>query len=332
MLLYVILAITALLTAAVLIISYVCYRMAFYAEPKPALKDGEFDLPEGKMYEPYWPLMEEWARQFRSLPHEEFSIESFDGLRLYGKYYEFAPGAPVELMFHGYRGTAERDLSGGVHRCFRLGRSALVVDQRCSGKSDGHVISFGINERRDCLKWIDFAISHFGKDVKLILTGISMGASTVLMAAGQKLPENVIGVLADCGFNSAKDIIGKVIGDMGLPKGPSYPFVKLGARLYGHFDLEEYSAEKAMESCTVPTIFFHGEADDFVPWEMSRINYERCIARKKLVIIPGAAHGLSFPAAPELYLEALREFFGPEASYPGFFGDNKSVPETVEVG
>ena len=218
-------------------------------------------------------------------------------------------------MFHGYRGSAERDLPGGVQRCFKAGRSALLVDQRCSGKSGGNVITFGINEHRDCLAWVDFAVNHFGPDVKIILTGISMGASTVLMAAGNPLPENVIGILADCGYNSAKDIIQKVIGQMGLPPKISYPFVKLGARLYGHFDLEETSPEEAMKKCTLPVIFFHGENDDFVPCEMSRTCYDACASRKRLVTIPGAGHGLSYAIAPEAYLTALREFFGPEASH-----------------
>ena len=81
-------------------------------------------------------------------------------------------------MFHGYRGSSERDLCGGVQRCFKLGRSALLVDQRAHGRSDGHIISFGVNERKDCLAWVDFMVKHFGPDVKIILTGISMGAST----------------------------------------------------------------------------------------------------------------------------------------------------------
>ena len=43
-----------------------------------------------------------------------------------------------------------------------------------------------------------------------------MGASTVPMTASKELPENVIGVLADCGFTSAKDIMYKVIRQMKL--------------------------------------------------------------------------------------------------------------------
>ena len=153
-------------------------------------------------------------------------------------------------------------------------------------------------------------VEHFGPDVKIILCGISMGASTVLMAAGKPLPKNVIGVLADCGYNSAKDIIKKVIRQMHLPADISYPFVKLGAKLYGHFDLEETSPEEALKHCKIPVIFFHGESDDFVPCEMSRANYEACASRKRLVTIPGAGHGLCYPVDPEKYLSELRDFFG----------------------
>lgn len=303
------------LAAAVLAAAYWCFRLAFYVPPRKALPSDVIETPEGEIYEPYREKMENWIREARAMPHEDVQITSFDGLKLQGKFYEYAPGAPMELMFHGYRGSAERDMSGGVQRCFKVGRSALVVEQRCSRDSEGNVITFGINEHRDCLKWVEFMIEHFGPDVKIILTGISMGASTVLTAGGQPLPQNVIGILADCGYTSAKDIIYQVIRQMGLPPKISYPFVKLGARLFGHFDLDETSPIEAVKKCAVPVIFFHGESDDFVPCDMSRENFEACASRKRQVTIPGAGHGLSYAVDPQRYLEELRDFFGPEASY-----------------
>ena len=308
--LWITVGILAVLAAAVLVISYICFRMAFYASSKRPAYDDVLDLPQGDIYEPFREYMETCAREVRAMECEELWVTSFDGLKLHGRYFEYAPGAPIELMFHGYRGSAERDLSGGVKRCFRLGHSVLLVDQRCSGKSDGTVITFGINEHRDCLTWLDKMQERFGSDAKIILTGISMGASTVLMAAGKPLPENVIGVLADCGFTSAKEIIKEVIRQMGLPPKLSYPFVKLGAKLYGHFDLEETSAVEAVKSCKVPVIFFHGEGDAYVPCEMSRINYAACVSKKMLVTIPGAGHGLSYPVDKERYLQAMKDFFG----------------------
>ena len=307
----------SLLLLAAALIALICYRMAFY-NPKPKNADPErIDIPDGEIYEPFRPQMTDWVRWTRSLPHEKLEITSHDGLTLRGKYFEYAPGAPIELMFHGYRGNAERDLSGGVARCFALKRSVLIVDQRSCGESDGKTITFGISEHLDCLRWVDFAVRRFGPDCKIILTGISMGASTVLMAAGKQLPGNVIGVLADCGFTTAREIMTEVIRQMGLPPTLAYPFVKLGAKLYGGFDLDRFSALEAVANIQVPVIFFHGDNDDFVPCRMSQALYDACNSRKKLVLVPGAGHGLAFPVDEKGYLEALYEFFGPEASSRG---------------
>jgi len=310
-----ILLILLVLAAVLLGVLIWCYRFGFYSAPRKPLPADHMELPVGEIYEAYREKMEGWILEARALPQEHFEITSFDGLKLRGIYYEYAPGAPIEIMFHGYRGCAERDLPGGVQRCFRVGRSALLVDQRGGGRSQGSTISFGINERKDCLKWIDFVIGKFGPDVKIILTGISMGAATVMMAAGEDLPENVIGVLADCGYSSPKEIILKVIGEMGLPPKLSYPFAKLAARLFGHFDLEETSPVEALKKCKVPVIFYHGEADDFVPCDMSRACFNACTSRKQLVTIPGAGHGLSYAVEPDTYVQTLKEFFGPEASF-----------------
>ena len=314
MLIWILIA-AVLLTAAVLTISLVCFRMAFLAVREPEADTDTIDIPEGEIYEPFRPQMEAWTREVRAMPRQHFTIESFDGLTLHADFFEYAPGAPMEIMFHGYRGSAERDLSGGVQRCFLLGRSVLLVDQRCSRRSEGSVITFGIHEHRDCLSWVDFAVKQFGPDVKIILTGISMGAATVTMAADKDLPPNVMGILADCGYSSPKAIIRKVIRDMGIPPVLGYPFVKLGAKLYGLFDLEACSPEQALKNAKVPVIFYHGENDEFVPCHMSRSNYAVCASRKALVTVPGAGHGLSYLVEPERYLQTLADFFGPEASF-----------------
>ena len=296
------------------IIPLICFHITFYV-PKP--KNGihpEVPLPNNEVYAPYKAMMDGWTQDVLKMPHEHFTITSFDGLELHGNFYEYAPGAPIELMFHGYRGSALRDLSGGVARCFALKRSCLIVDQRCAGKSQGTVITFGIKEHQDCLKWVDFMVEHFGPEVKIILTGISMGASTVLMAASHPLPPNVIGVLADCGYTSAEAIIKAVIRKMHIPVSLLYPFIKLAAKLYGHFDLECESPLESVKKCTLPVIFFHGEADDFVPCYMSQENFDACTGRKAIYTVPGAGHGLSFPADQGGYIEQLKAFFGPDAS------------------
>ena len=288
--------------------AYYCYRRVFYAPPRKPMGADEYQIPPGEIYEVYRDKMVNWMKETRAMPCERVEITSFDGLTLRGRYYEYSKGAPLEILFHGYEGTSERDLCGGVQRCFSLGRSALLVDQRASGESDGHVITFGINERKDCLRWIDFIIEKLGKDVKIMLGGVSMGGATALMAAGEDLPDNVVCALGDCAYSSAKEIIQKIVKEMHLPPTLVYPFIKLGAKLFGHFDLEETTPLQAMETCKIPVIFFHGDEDSFVPYEMSEKMYAACKTTKRLVCVKGAGHGLAFPKDEAGYIAALREF------------------------
>ena len=305
--LYIILGIVGGLVFLTLLTSFICFLVTFYA-PKTKPKE-EFEIPPGEIYEPYRDIMVNWMKEARALNPKEVSIKSFDGLTLYGKYYKYSEDAPIELMFHGYRGNAERDLCGGVQRCFALGRSCLIVDQRTAGKSGGRVITFGIKESRDCLSWIDYIIEKINPNAKIIITGISMGAATVTIAAGESLPKNVIAALADCGYTSPKAIIKKVIKDLKMPPDLMYPFIKLGARLFGGFDLEKYSPIEAMKNCTVPIIFIHGTTDDFVPYEMSVENFNTCTHKvKKLVTVEKAGHGLAYLKDTEGYFKAIREF------------------------
>ena len=306
----ILLACAAAAALCTLLTAFICFLKIFYASRKDQPTE-EFSVPDGEIYQPFREQMITWMKETRSTPHRDVYVTSFDGLRLHGKFYEYAPGAPIEIMFHGYRGTAERDLSGGLCRCFSLGRSALIVDQRAAGQSEGHVITFGVNESRDCLTWVDYVTSELAPDAKLILTGISMGAATVMIAAAEELPASVVGALADCGYTSAREIIQKVMRDMKLPAGLLYPFARLGAKLFGKFDPDRYAPVEAMKHCRIPVIFFHGDTDDFVPHSMSIENHRICTAHKHMVTIHHAGHGLCFPVDPEKYLSELRAFFEP---------------------
>jgi dipeptidyl aminopeptidase/acylaminoacyl peptidase len=288
--------------------AFICFMKVFYSPKRKPVGADEYPTTPGEIYEPYKERMIAWIKETRAMPHEAVELRSHDGLTLRGAYFEKEKGLPVELMFHGYQGSYERDLCCGVQRAFAAGRNAILIDQRASGTSDGSVCTFGIREYKDCLRWIDFAIKKFGEDCKIVLTGISMGGATVLTAAGQKLPPNVVCVLADCPFSSAKEMIEKTIKEMGLPAKLFYPLVKFGARLFGGFNLEETTPLQAMQTCETPVIFIHGDDDTLVPCEMSKRLYDACPTKKKLVFIKGAGHGLAYPKDGQTYVNALIDF------------------------
>ena len=284
--------IATILILAVLVGAFIVYRMAFGRDDKRIC--GTEDFPDTPFYMPYADIMRKDIRKFNELPCEEVTTLSHDGLKLYGKYYHNKDNMPVIIFFHGYRSNSARDGSG-IHALGKAkGVNVLVVTQRSHGESEGKSITFGINESRDCLQWIEFVKERFGEDKKVILWGISMGAATVLTAAGRGLPDNVLGIGADCGFSSPREIIRSVIKSMKLPVGPSYQLAKLGARIYGGFNLEETSAFEAMQKVNVPVLFIHGEADDFVPCDMTRKNYEACVSDKELLLVKEAGHGMSY--------------------------------------
>ena len=299
----------AFFAVVVLLTAFICFRMTFYAVRGNEKDAEEEPIPDDEIYEPFREQILCWIRETRALPRRSVEITSHDGLHLMGYYYEYKKGAPIEILFHGYKGSAERDLSGGVTRCFSLGRSALIVDQRAAGRSEGKVISFGINESRDCVEWAKYVVENIDKDAKIIITGISMGAATVLMASAMELPKNVVGVLADCGYTSAKEIIKKVMRDMKLPANFFYPFVRLGAIMFGGFDPDSNSPVESMKNTRLPVIFFHGDTDAFVPHSMSVENFEACCSEKRMVTIEGAGHGLAFPINKEKYLFEAGDFF-----------------------
>ena len=300
-----------LLAALVLVLatSLICFLKIFYTSRRK--KWPEYPVPAGEIYEPHHEQMIEWIKYARALPHKEVSIQSFDGLTLRGTYFEFKKGLPIDILFHGYHGCAEQDLSGGVYRCQRLGHNVLIVDHRAAGKSEGHVVTFGINESRDAVAWIHYVLDRIDPNAQILLGGISMGAATVMMASAMDIPENVKGTVADCGYTSAKDIIKKVIRDMHLPDNLLYPFVRLGAILFGNFDPDSNSPISSMPNCRVPVIFFHGDEDAFVPQSMSEENHAACAAPKHLVITPGAGHGLCFPTDVDTYVREIETFFEP---------------------
>ena len=236
------------------------------------------------------------------------NIESHDGLKLHGLWVPAEDARGTILLVHGYRSTYLVDFAPAFAYYHKMGLNLLIPAQRAHGESGGKLITFGVKESQDMMLWCKYHNHHLS-NCDIVLNGLSMGASTVLMASGKELPDNVIGILSDCGFSSGREIICHVAKRLKLPPVLIFPFIKLGARLFGRFDIDECPPKEALKNCKKPVLFFHGEADSFVPCYMSEENFDSCPTRKKLVTVPGAGHGLCYPVDQEKYLKELKEFF-----------------------
>ena len=298
--------IIAILILIALGISYYAFRIAFLAPPH--LDTEHYYTPEGEQYDEVREGIRKSVARMAERKYDPITITSFDGSKLFARYYHFSDDAPVQILFHGYKSSSLLDCSGGSYFAAQLGHNAIVVDQRSHGQSDGTIITFGIKERKDCLCWIQYAIERFGKDVPIILSGLSMGAATVLMATDLNLPKNVKGIIADCPYSSPKEIIMKVAKQMHFPPRLMLPFVWLGGFLFGHFNLFESSAIEAIKTCDIPILLLHGDADELVPCEMSRLMQKSGAKDITLETFSGAGHGLSYMIIPDKYEKVVMEF------------------------
>jgi len=298
--------IICILTVILLAGSYYAYRIAFYS---PNANRDQVVKPKDPQYDPYREEMKRLFQQLNDRPYEVVSIVSHDGLKLSGRYYPVKDGAPLDIGFHGYRSHPITDFSGGTELSFQMGHNVLLIDERAHGNSEGKTITFGIQERLDLLDWVTYAVKRFGKEIPILLYGVSMGGATVLMASSLDLPGNVKGIIADCPFVSPIDIILDV-GRKTMPYFPSWlirPFAILGARIYGGFDLMETDAVQAVTQAKVPILILHGEDDRYVPCEMSNI----VSANPKLIerhTFPGAAHAISYLVDTPKYHRVVKEF------------------------
>lgn len=297
-----------LLIAAFLGACYYVYRIAFYSHRKGY--DDPFAIPGGAQYDALKSQMLPLIEKIVKREYEDVYITTFDGLKLHGRYYHVKDGAPLNIGFHGYRATALRDFCVGADESLKRGHNFLLIDQRGQGLSQGNTITMGIKEHKDALAWVQYAIDRFGKDVKIVLYGVSMGAATVIMATSLDLPFNVKGVIADCPYCVPKDILLDVAHkDMKVPKKLAYPFIWVAARLFGNFNVNEINCADAVKNAKIPVIVLHGEADYYVPCEMSEQIEKANPLMVKRYTFRNAGHGLSFFAETQRYREIAEAFF-----------------------
>lgn len=282
----------------------------------------------------------------RTLPGEDLYIDSFDGLRLYAKLCrhdmgEAESGAEVRkncdcesrtadmqqgdrhgescekscsgivILSPGYRSSPYKDFSVSGKLLFESGYDLLIVNQRAQGKSEGRYICFGQSEAKDIAAWSRMMEKQYAEDAPIYMFGVSMGATTVILAMGEDLSPRVKAVVADCGFSSAEKIVKHMIRK--VLHMPEFPLYELADRAFRRRTGCTFSrsTETVLAESALPLLLVHGNADGFVyPW-MSELNYEASAAGpsdKKLLLIEGANHAQSFLTEPEKVGQAVLDF------------------------
>lgn len=211
------------------------------------------------------------------------------------------------IVIHGYMGEGS-GMAGYAQEFYKRGYNVLVVDLRGHGKSEGDYVGMGWHDRLDIVDWINY-VTHKNSNSKIMLFGISMGAATTMMTTGEELPQNVKLAISDCGYSSVWDEFSHQLNLLfNLPEFPVLYSANSSCRRIAHYDFKEASSVDQLKKSKTPTLFIHGAADGFVPFEMLDIVYEAAACEKEKLVVEGAGHGLSSTVDPVLYWKTVDEF------------------------
>lgn len=255
----------------------------------------------------YWENSKAW---YGAQSWQPLSIKSDDGLTLKGALLVNGSTDKTAVVVHGWTGCKEE--TGTLARLYyELGFSVLAPDLRAHGESEGRYFTFGYKDKKDIVLWAQKAVELGAKQI--ILAGHSMGGATVMMAAGEKLPEQVKCIVEDCGYTSAYDQFYHTLGIL-LPR--PLRFMRRGILFFADvinravqgFSLRGADSVAALAKASVPVLFIHGDMDEFVPYQMQEKVFDACASDKERLTVHGAGHCKSIAMEPALYRQAVRAF------------------------
>ncbi len=235
-------------------------------------------------------------------------VKGYDDAPIYCKIYiqqEISDKWAVVVHGYGCDGSA---LAHASKKFYDRGLNVVAPDLRCHGRSGGKYIGMGFTDCRDIINIIRLIIRG-NKNAKIYLYGVSMGAASVLMAASERLPENVRAVISDCSFESADGIIGyELMHNLGLPPFPLVNILNMLCIKRAGYDLRLASPIDRVARIKIPTLFIHGENDRLVPTKTAYKLYKKARCKKALMIIRGAGHGVSALVDGERYWRGVFGF------------------------
>ena len=280
-----------------------------------------FGLERGTAENPQEPprayalLMPPEARHFDkpNYASENWNIESEDGIYLAATH--FKPERATDkwvIVAHGYGCTQQKSYYIAEHY-LSMGYHVLTPDLRASGLSGGRYLTLGYRESEDIVLWAK-RVAELYPQAKIVLHGVSMGAATVMMAAGREdLPPEVVAAVEDCGYTNADELIAmQMENSFGLPAFPAMNLLNWRCEKVAGFNLHDAAPIDAVRHARVPILFIHGTKDTLVPPNMAEQLYAAANAPKKeLLMIPGAVHAAASQADQQTYFRTIRKFVQP---------------------
>jgi dipeptidyl aminopeptidase/acylaminoacyl peptidase len=231
----------------------------------------------------------------------EVRFPSSDGLILTAWYIPVREDEPTPAIIyvHGL-GSNREGLLDQAKLLYSHGYSALLLDLRNHGQSEGSLSTMGYHEVMDVEGAIDFLLEQPEIDQDRIgLVGHSLGGGIVIRAAAQF--SRVKATVAESAFTSLEDNIEEGVRELlGLPPFPFAPLVIFFGERETGLDIDQMRPIDDLAQIAPRAIMFvHGKKDPVVLVNNSYRLYEAALEPKSLYIIENADHGGLMEADPK---------------------------------
>ncbi|MBQ8402215.1 MAG: alpha/beta hydrolase, partial [Clostridia bacterium] len=224
-------------------------------EPK-SMKKAREQMMGAKENEELVTMLRAAADALEAKVTEEVEITSHDGIRLVGHWWPCDDPKRVVVAMHGWRSSWSQDFGVIADFWHDNGCSILFAEQRGQNRSGGDYMGFGLMERCDCRDWIGWVNDETNEELPIYLGGVSMGATTVLMTAGLELPQNVVGIVADCAFTSPYAIWKHIVEDnLHLSYGIRSAAADDLCERRINMKAREYTTTEALKNTDIPVLF-----------------------------------------------------------------------------
>ncbi len=237
---------------------------------------------------------------------KKLEIISNDNLKLVG-FYKDNDKFKLAILVHGYGGS-HYDMYSYAKIFEERGYDIFCMDLRAHSQSEGDILTMGLYEHFDLIKWIE-KLLEIKPNYKIVLFGVSMGASTVCMSLGEILPNNVICAIEDCGYDNANKEFIHVYSKTPFKSKCIYKIFYNYTKNTKEIDLNAIDVCEKLKKSKLPVLFIHGDSDDFVPTDMVYNLYD-CLpeSRRQLYIVKDATHTKSIDVNVKEYKSQLNKF------------------------
>ena len=242
-----------------------------------------------------------------NLSAEDISLETHDKRMLSAW---FIPAPDIEntvnnkralIIIHGY--PAEKSDMLSIAASLYPDFSLLLLDLRSFGKSEGAYTTFGIKERDDIKRAVDFLNGRGYENIGIF--GFSLGGAIGILTAAE---DSRVGAVASyASFADLETLASGLYSNLFILEKPMTTLMLFWSRILFGASVTDISPFNAAQKLTIPTFIIHSEADEQIPFEHATL-LQRALAdneKAEYYFLKDRRHGF----LPNDFSERVKDFF-----------------------